>query len=732
MDRNLAPIAAKVEAGQRLSFEEGVTLFHTPDVHTVQRLAHMVRTRLHGAKTYYNINTHLEPTNKCVFQCRFCAFAKKINDPEGYAWTVDEVLEHIRNTAPINATEIHIVGGLHSKMRTDYYCDLFRAIRREFPHLHIKALTAVEVDFFARMDKTTHDDVLRRLMDAGLGSMPGGGAEIFDPEIWDQVCKEKPGFQNYLAVHRTAHSLGLKSNCTMLYGHIESVEHRVDHMIRLRELQDETGGFQTFIPLAFNPMHTDLEEKGWTTGLDDLRTIAVSRLMLDNIPHIKTYWIMVGAKTAQVALSWGANDIDGTVTEEQITHAAGADTPQTLTVEKLEHLVREAGLVPVERDTLYNEIRRDEAEAPSPVSSVSDVAQAPSPVSARRMSYDEAVELMEHCHDLAALGEAAHAVRMQKHPDDVVTYIVDRNINYSNVCTEYCKFCAFYRPKKNREAYILDRDVIASKMIELREAGGRQTLLQGGIHPDLGIEWYEDLLRWMRAEFPDIAVHGFSPPEIYRFAEISGIPLRDTIARLRDAGLQSIPGGGAEILTEQSRMRLSPLKITTDQWLEVMQTAHQLGLRTSATMMFGHGEEMWERIEHLDRLRRLQDETGGFTAFICWTFQEENTAMEGKVPLAGAHEYLRMLSIARLYLDNFDNMQASWVTQGAKIGQVALFHGANDMGSTMLEENVVSAAGTTFHMDAKGIERIVRDAGFRPQQRDFFYEHVEPRVAIEV
>jgi aminodeoxyfutalosine synthase len=274
-DPALGLIAEKVFAGERLSLDDGVALFVSRDVHTVQRLAHWERLRRHGRKAFYNINTHLEPTNRCVFACRFCAFAKRINDPEGYAWSVEEVLEHIRKTAPRNATEVHIVGGLHPKMRTSYYEDLFGAIGREFPHLHIKALTAVEIDFLARMDKIPHEEVLRRLMAAGLGSLPGGGAEIFDPEIWEIVCEEKPGVANYLMVHHTAHRLGLRSNVTMLYGHVEEPWHRVDHMVRVREAQDESlrsdwAGFQTFIPLAFNPMHTELEERGWTTGLDDL------------------------------------------------------------------------------------------------------------------------------------------------------------------------------------------------------------------------------------------------------------------------------------------------------------------------------------------------------------------------------------------------------------------------------------------------------------------------------
>lgn len=727
-DDSLRPIAEKVHAGRRLSFDDGVTLFRSSDVHTVQQLAHGVRVRKNGFKTFYNVNVHLEPTNVCIYKCRFCAFGEHLRGDDAYTWTVDEVLAHLRKITPERATEVHIVGGLHPRLHLAYYEELFRAIRREFPRLHIKALTAVEIDYLAKVARLTHAQVLERLIAAGLQSMPGGGAEIFAQEIWDQICPEKPGAGNYLAVHRTAHRLGLRSNCTMLYGHLEDVEHRVDHMIRLRALQDETGGFQTFIPLAFNPINTDLEERGWTSGLDDLRTVAVARLMLDNFDHIKTYWIMVGEKTAQVALAWGADDIDGTVTEEKITHAAGARTPQALTVREIERLIREAGFEPVERDTLYRELSPP-ARAPEGAGAATRTPRVATHGS-RRMSFDEALELMEHCRDLGALGEAAHAVRLAKHPEPVVTYIVDRNINYTNVCTEYCKFCAFYRPPRHSEGYVLDRETLARKSEELLAGGGRQILLQGGIHPDLRIEWYEDLLRWFGREFPELHIHGFSAPEIYRFAEISGISLEETIARLRDAGLRSIPGGGAEILTESTRRRISPLKITTDQWTEVMTTAHRLGLRSSATMVIGLGESMRERIEHLDLIRRVQDETGGFTAFIVWTFQEDHTPLKGKVELAGASEYLRVLSLARLYLDNVENMQSSWVTQGDKIGQMALFHGANDMGSTMFEENVVSAAGTTYSLDARAIERVIRTAGFRPQQRDFFYHWVEPRVPV--
>ena len=303
--------------------------------------------------------------------------------------------------------------------------------------------------------------------------------------------------------------------------------------------------------------------------------------------------------------------------------------------------------------------------------------------------------------------------------EEIVTYIVDRNINYTNVCNVYCKFCAFYRTEKQEDAYVLSLEEFDRKLDELTEIGGVQILMQGGHHPNLGIDHYLTMLSHIRDKYPHINIHGFSPPEIHHFSQIFGMPVAEVISQFRQAGLGSIPGGGGEILVDRVRERISPLKANSDQWLEVMRIAHGQGLKSSATMMFGHVETVEERIEHLTRLRDLQDETHGFTAFICWTFQPENTKLRAEP--VGSSEYLRMQALSRIFLDNFENVQSSWVTQGPRIGQVALKYGANDFGSVMMEENVVSKAGTTFRLNKAQIERLITEAGYEPRQRDNWY-----------
>jgi cyclic dehypoxanthinyl futalosine synthase len=323
--------------------------------------------------------------------------------------------------------------------------------------------------------------------------------------------------------------------------------------------------------------------------------------------------------------------------------------------------------------------------------------------------------------DLIGLGMAADQLRRRFHPEGVATYIVDRNINYTNFCTEYCTFCAFYRPLGHAEGYILAQEAIFEKIQETIDLGGTGILMQGGLHPGLKIEWYEDLLRAIKRRFR-IHLHCFSSPEIVNIAEVSGLSLRDTIIRLRDAGLDSIPGGGAEILDDAVRRRISRLKCSTQEWVDVHLEAHRLGMRTTATMMFGCGESLEERVNHLEVVRRIQEETGGFTAFIPWTFQRPHTALSRSVKEeATAVEYLKTLAISRLYLEGIENVQASWVTQGLKTCQVALRFGANDVGSVMLEENVVSAAGTHHRASEEELRRLIRDAGFIPKQRDTLY-----------
>ncbi len=335
-----------------------------------------------------------------------------------------------------------------------------------------------------------------------------------------------------------------------------------------------------------------------------------------------------------------------------------------------------------------------------------------------RLNFDQAWELYREA-DFHTLGKMAHAVRLEKHPAPVVTYVVDRNINYSNICSCGCRFCAFFRPPGHPEGYLLSRDELSKKIEETLSLGGTQILMQGGHHPDLRLSFYEDMLRFIKAGCP-IHVHAFSPPEIVYFSRIEGISTGEVISRLRSAGLDSIPGGGAEILVDQVRQKVSPRKCSAGEWLAVMEEAHSQGLRTTATMMFGHEEEPVHRLQHLFALRELQDRTGGFTAFIPWAFQPLNTAIRREPETAVS--YLRLLALSRLVLDNFDNIQASWVTMGPKIAQLALFFGANDFGSTMIEENVVAAAGVCFRLSIEEIRRLIESAGFQSRQRTMAYE----------
>lgn len=349
-----------------------------------------------------------------------------------------------------------------------------------------------------------------------------------------------------------------------------------------------------------------------------------------------------------------------------------------------------------------------------------------------RLTPEEGLALFQS-RDLAAIGRAADAVCRRLHPEPVRTYNIDRNINYTNICTAVCDFCAFYRKPKSSEGYVLPREELLAKIQETVALGGDQILMQGGLHPDFDLAWYEDLLRDIKRHFPQVNIHGFSPPELHAFTKINKLPIRTVLERLKNAGLGSIPGGGAEILVDRVRKEITRGKVLTDDWLNVMRVWHELGGVSSVTMMFGHVETLAERVEHLQRVRQLQDETHGFTAFICWTFQPEHTDM-AHVPPAGSFDYLKTQAVSRLYLDNIPNIQSSWVTQGLKIGQLALLYGANDMGSLMIEENVVAEAGTVHYLTLDQIRSAIEELGFTPRQRNVRYEFVsldQERFAIE-
>ena len=344
-------------------------------------------------------------------------------------------------------------------------------------------------------------------------------------------------------------------------------------------------------------------------------------------------------------------------------------------------------------------------------------------IAGERLSVEEGVELLES-HDLAAIGSAADQVSRRMHPESYRTYNVDRNINYTNVCTAVCHFCAFYRGPKSDEGYVLSTEQVLEKIEETVAIGGNQILMQGGLHPKFKLAWYEDLLRRIKERFPNVNVHGFSPPEFHHFTKVNNLTIEEVLSRLKAAGLGSIPGGGAEILVDRVRDELTRGKVMTDDWLNVMRVWHKMGGKSTATMMFGHVETLEERIEHLQRLRELQDETGGFTAFICWTFQPDNTTLS-HVPPAGSFEYLKTQAVSRLFLDNIPNIQSSWVTQGLKVGQLAMLFGANDMGSLMIEENVVAEAGTVHYLSLDQIREAIEELGFEPRQRDVFYDLID-------
>lgn len=344
-------------------------------------------------------------------------------------------------------------------------------------------------------------------------------------------------------------------------------------------------------------------------------------------------------------------------------------------------------------------------------------------ISGERLSPKEGLRILES-HDLVAIGAAADAVARRLHPEPYRTFNIDRNINYTNVCSAVCDFCAFFRKPKSPEGYVLDKETIYKKIEETVALGGDQILMQGGMNPDLPLEWYEDLLRSIKERFPSVNLHCFSPPEIHALHKLTKLPVRTVLERLKAAGLGSLPGGGGEILVDRVRKAMTRGKCLTDEWLNVCREWHRLGGKGSATMMFGHIETLAERIEHLERLRQLQDETHGFTAFIAWTFQPDNTDM-AHIPPAGSFEYLKTQAVARLYLDNFPNIQSSWVTQGEKIGGLALHFGANDMGSLMIEENVVAEAGTVHHLTLDTIKRLIREAGYIPRQRNVFYDYID-------
>ena len=744
--QQIAAAREKAANGARLSVEDALALYDDNDLLFLGDCARRAKERASGREVYYTVNRHINLTNICSSNCPLCAFQVEDGDARGYVLETDDIARILADAKKVkNLSEIHIVSALHPSKPFSYYVDVVRQVKAALPDADCKAFTPVEVVNFAKMTGKPVREILEILQDAGLDSLPGGGAEILSDRVRQIICPKKATADEWEEVMRTAHSLGIRTNASMMYGHIETVRERFEHLARLRDIQDDTGGFQAFMLFPFHPAHTKLGDEQHLTRVgawEDLKMMALSRLFLDNVAHVKAFWIMMTMPIAELALSFGADDLDGTIGEEKIIHAAGAKTQTGITKKKLQSIIREAGYEPVERDTFYRPVGSQPPshepslihQPPSQRGEGHEVAggvpctskQSAEPVSRgcdqNRLTETEAVDLLKHG-DVLALGRAADAIRRERF-GDVTTFLIDRNINYTNVCQNECRFCAFYCQQDDPRAYLLSTDEILAKCRETAEAGGTQVMIQGGLYPGLGLDYYLDMLRAIHREFPQLVIHSFTATEIQHFAKEAGLSIRETLLRLQDAGLASLPGGGAEILDDAVRSRVSPKKISTDDYLAVMRTAHEIGMESTATMVIGLGETLEQRITSMARIRALQDETGGFRAFIMWTFQPGHTALErdGEAgEKVSAIDYMKTLALSRLFFDNIAHIQGSWVTQGERIGQLTLGFGADDAGSIMLEENVVRAAGTRYDMTENKMVRLIRAAGFTPAQRDTEY-----------
>ncbi len=708
----------------RLSPSEALELLRHADTAELMGRANRVRHQLHGRITCFTHSLNLNPTNVCENRCELCAFWREPDAPDAYVMTLDQARDRLLAADNMGLTDLHIVGGLQEDIGLEYYESLFRLARSIMPGVLIQGLTAVEIHSLAQRSTLPVATVLRRLHDAGLSAIPGGGAEIFSGSVRAQICSKKISAEDWLSIHQHAHKLGIPSNATMLFGHLEKHEDIIDHLTRLRELQDQTGGFKAFIPLPFQPQGTRLSISRGPGGYPIARIVAIARLFLDNVPHIRMLVNYVDRKLLQVLLEAGIDDVGGTSLDERIAKAAGAPTGQRFgSIREMASFITNLGLTP----RLVNS--RYETAAPDTSPSIAPPEQPPAPSATlsialnkarngERLVASEAVALLIEA-GLDQLGTLAHQRRLQCVPGNLGTFVIDRNLSNTNVCEAGCKFCAFHVAPGSGKGFCLTSDEIVQQVIESVDRGATQVLIQGGLNPDLDLNFYERVFTAIKQKV-HVCVHSLSPTEITYLARKSGLSLREALERLRRAGLDSLPGGGAEILVDAVRQQVSPKKITTAEWLAVMEVAQELGMKTSATMVYGLGETPAQRVEHLLRIRELQDKTGGFTAFIPWSFQPNKTQWLQRH--ATGPDYLRMIALARLVLDNIPHIQAGWVTEGPDLSQLALVFGADDFGGVLMEEQVVRATGTAYAVAPELVISLIAQTGLIPAQRDTQYK----------
>jgi dehypoxanthine futalosine cyclase len=721
MSANLKLLSQSSLDSGRILPSEALDLLKYAHLSELMTYAHRTRCCAHGRDVHFVHSLNLNPTNICENQCSLCAFWRGRDTSDAYVLSISEAKKRMETARSWGLTDLHVVGGLTKKLNLDYYTELFGIAKKMLPSTVIQGLTAVEIQWLADLEGLSVEDVLVRLKAAGLDAMPGGGAEIFSPRIRKSICPKKITAEQWLSVHRNAHSLGVPSNATMLFGHIETPEYIIDHLSRLRELQDQTGGFLAFCPLPFHTAGTKLQVKSGPGGHTIARIVALSRIFLDNFPHIRVLANFLDRKLLQTLLYCGADDIGGTSINEQIARSAGAPNDSKFSsTREMEKFIRDMDFNPVLTNSIYAVKAAVERSFFATHEFESDVGEVLKQAEAgNRLSAEQAVLL----HDEAPfyeLGRIAHSLRSRIVGGNMCTFIIDRNISFTNVCITGCKFCAFHKRPGQRGSFVMSIEEIVRRVREAADVGATQIMLQGGLNPDLDISWYERMLTAIKDEVEDIWLHSLSPAEVFWLASQSNLSIRQTLERLRVAGLDSLPGGGAEILVDQVRQRVSPAKLTVSQWFEVMETAHSIGMSTTATMVYGMGETTAQRIEHLLGIRELQDRTHGFRAFIPWSFQSNNTKLSHP-PKTGV-DYLRMVAISRLVLDNVKHIQAGWVTEGPCMAQLALTFGADDFGGVLMEESVVKATGIDFGITVEQIISLIGETSMTPAQRNTEYK----------
>jgi aminodeoxyfutalosine synthase len=706
----------------RITDAEALDMLQNMPTAELMARADAIRQARHGNKTYYVHSHNLNPTNLCVVKCKLCSFWRPENAADAYVTTLDDARENLKKAQDWNLTDLHIVGGMIPELDMEYYEDLFSLAREMLPGVLLQGMTAVEIHWIAGNAGISVRECLERLKACGFGSISGGGAEIFHPDVRKKIATTKILAQQWLDVHQTAHELGVPTNATMLFGHIEKDEHLIDHLSRLRNLQDETGGFKAVIPLPFQANGKALGVKFGPTGDRQVRVAALSRIYCDNIPHVRMLVNYMDRKLLGVLTHSGVDDIGGTSLDERIAKAGGAPQSQKFfSGGEMEEFLVNHGQTPVLTNSAYENIvggtGHEALGSSDRWKPILDRVEA-----GERLDAEDATILLDEA-PFQELGRVAALKRKEAVPGELATYVFDKNLNTTNVCVTDCKFCAFYAKPESKHGYTLSPEEVVEKVKKAAAKGATQILIQGGLNPSLKLDYYEACLSGIRDNV-DIWIHSLSPTEIEFLAQEEGITIRECLQRLKAAGLQSLPGGGAEILVDDIRRVISPKKTRSKAWLDLMEEAHAIGLKTTATMVYGFGETSAQRVEHLMKVREVQDRTGGFTAFIPWSFSPNKTELDCPRVQNGV-DYLKMIAIARLILDNVPHLQAGWVTEGPDVAQLALQFGADDYGGVLMTEEVVSATGLDYGVDEAQVVNMIREAGYVPAQRTTQYDIIK-------